>query len=305
MDRTQLKYFVEVIESGSISKAAASLYVSQPNLSRVMHAIETEMGKELLIRGNRGIMPTKTGEQLYYYARSLLNQFDLLEQLKNIDEEVAYSKLAISVFALFIKDDLLLKYYEQANSSQSEIQLIETTAEKVVENVSSTACELGILVLNSYQLTVFKRIMEIKDIHVDVLDEGPLSIHLSEKHPLAVQDEVSATQLLPYPYLHIPDDFYSNLSHPLNVDGVQISSFPRTIIMNNYHSLLNMLNHTDCFILGHPWQKTELMKSHVKTLKLIHNTINKHLVIIYRKKQLLSDEAELFLKIFKKDYHVS
>ena len=304
MDRLHLKYFIEVIESGSISKAASKLYVSQPNLSRAIHALETEMGKDLLIRGNRGIVQTKIGEQLYYYARPLLNQFDLLDRLKNIDTETLYSRLTISVFALFIRDDLLLQYYEQANSNQSEIQLMETTAEKAVENVSTTVSELGILVLNDHQLSVFKRIMEIKDIHVDELAAGPLCIHVNKKHPLAEYDQVTAEQMLGYPYLHLPPDFYANLSHSLDVDGVQLTSFSKSIIMNNYHSLLNMLNHTECFILGHPWQRKELLKSNVKTLDLKNNTIQKHLLVIHRKKQLLSDEAQLFLNIFKKDYEM-
>lgn len=302
MDRLHLKYFIEVVESGSISKAASNLYVSQPNLSRAIHALETEMGKELLIRGNRGIVPTKTGEQLYYYGRSLLNQFDMLDKLKEIDVETLYSKMTISVFALFIRDDLLLEYYQQMNSNQSEIQLVETTAENVVENVSSTASELGILVLNDYQLSVFRRIMEIKDIHVDELAKGPLCVHVNKKHPLAVNDEITSKQLLPYPYLHLSSDFYSNISQSLSMDGVLLSDFRKSIIMNNYHSLLNMLNHTESFILGHPWQRKELLKSNVKTLNIINNTIQKHLVVIHRKKQLLSEEAQLFLDIFKKDY---
>lgn len=78
MKKEQLRNFIEVVDCGSINKAAEKLYISQPNLSRSIHALEEEMGKELLIRTNRGVSLTPTGQLLYYYARSILNQFQVL-----------------------------------------------------------------------------------------------------------------------------------------------------------------------------------------------------------------------------------
>ena len=46
MKKQQLRYFVEVVDSGSINKASEKLYVSQPSLSRSIQALEEEMGKE-------------------------------------------------------------------------------------------------------------------------------------------------------------------------------------------------------------------------------------------------------------------
>ncbi|EFE46619.1 hypothetical protein HMPREF0863_01532 [Erysipelotrichaceae bacterium 5_2_54FAA] len=84
MKKDQLKNFVEVADCGSINKAAEKLYISQPSLSRSIHALEEEMGRKLFIRSNRGITLTPTGNLLYYYARSILNQFRVLERLKKI-----------------------------------------------------------------------------------------------------------------------------------------------------------------------------------------------------------------------------
>ena len=87
MKKDQLKNFVEVADCGSINKAAEKLYISQPSLSRSIHALEEEMGRKLFIRSNRGITLTPTGNLLYYYARSILNQFRVLERLKKLENE--------------------------------------------------------------------------------------------------------------------------------------------------------------------------------------------------------------------------
>ena len=93
------------------NKAAEQLYVSQPSLSRSIHSLEEEMGKELVIRSNRGVTLTPTGRLLYYYGRSILEQFQVLEKLKNLSEESIYSKLAVSVDSIFLRDDLICLLY--------------------------------------------------------------------------------------------------------------------------------------------------------------------------------------------------
>jgi len=54
MDLTRLRYFVAVVESGSFSRAAAALHLSQPALSRQVLLLEEEVGQRLLVRNGRG-----------------------------------------------------------------------------------------------------------------------------------------------------------------------------------------------------------------------------------------------------------
>ena len=68
MKIVQLKYFIAVIDYGSINKAAERLYVSQPSLSRSIQALENEIGKPLLIRSNHGVSMTPTASGLLLWT---------------------------------------------------------------------------------------------------------------------------------------------------------------------------------------------------------------------------------------------
>lgn len=80
MDNRLLDYFLRVAELGSINKAAASLNLSQPALSRHMSALEHEMRAPLLIRTQSGVHLTEAGQILAARARPLLKQFSLLKE---------------------------------------------------------------------------------------------------------------------------------------------------------------------------------------------------------------------------------
>jgi len=76
MDIKQLRYFVNVAELGSFSKAAAFLSVAQPALSRQIRNLEDELETRLLHRNGRGVDVTESGEQLLDRANAVLDQMD-------------------------------------------------------------------------------------------------------------------------------------------------------------------------------------------------------------------------------------
>jgi LysR family nitrogen assimilation transcriptional regulator len=72
VDTRKLAYFVQIVDSGSITKAAAALHVAQPALSQQVSALETELKQRLLIRSKQGVQPTAAGHTLYRHAQSIL-----------------------------------------------------------------------------------------------------------------------------------------------------------------------------------------------------------------------------------------
>jgi len=76
MDLKQLDYFVAVCESGSFSRAAVHLNLSQPSISRQVALLEQELGQRLLERNGRGVQPTDAGQAMLAHARVMLGVAD-------------------------------------------------------------------------------------------------------------------------------------------------------------------------------------------------------------------------------------
>jgi LysR family tcuABC transcriptional regulator len=76
MDLRQLRYFAEIVECGSLSKASRQLFIAQPALSQQLAKLEDEVGKPLLNRTAKGVTPTENGLALYHHAKFMLRQLD-------------------------------------------------------------------------------------------------------------------------------------------------------------------------------------------------------------------------------------
>ena len=77
MEIRQLKYFVKIVELGSLTRAAEVLFIAQPALSQQMASLERDLGVKLLGRSVRGVTMTEAGEAFYKQANIILKQVDM------------------------------------------------------------------------------------------------------------------------------------------------------------------------------------------------------------------------------------
>ncbi|MBX9332182.1 LysR family transcriptional regulator, partial [Serratia marcescens] len=72
MNFRRLKYFVKIVDIGSLTQAAEVLHIAQPALSQQLATLEGELKQQLLIRTKRGVQPTEAGNILYAHAQTIL-----------------------------------------------------------------------------------------------------------------------------------------------------------------------------------------------------------------------------------------
>lgn len=74
MDLRSIRYFVQIADLGSITRAAQHLGVAQPALSRHLRSLEEELGTELLVRLPRGVRLTGAGRQFVDHCRRIIRE---------------------------------------------------------------------------------------------------------------------------------------------------------------------------------------------------------------------------------------
>lgn len=76
----QLRAFVATVKLGTITRAAESLYLSQPSVSLQIQALERELGVQLMERHRRRLSVTEAGDALYELARPLVESWESLDR---------------------------------------------------------------------------------------------------------------------------------------------------------------------------------------------------------------------------------
>jgi len=97
MDIKQLQLFATVVRDGTISKAAISLSVTQPVITRQIRALEEELGVELFYRNGRGVVLTEAGKLLQRHAEEIIDAVAKAKSEVSAAQTVATGKLVIGV----------------------------------------------------------------------------------------------------------------------------------------------------------------------------------------------------------------
>lgn len=97
MNLRQLKYFVQVVEKRSITRAAEALHVAQPAVSQQIALLESSLDVRLLTRGAKGVHPTQEGTLLYRHAQSILRQVDRTRSLLMRNEDCISGTVSVGL----------------------------------------------------------------------------------------------------------------------------------------------------------------------------------------------------------------
>lgn len=97
MDMRQLRYFAQIVESGSLAKASRQLHIAQPALSQQMARLEDEVGRPLLLRSSRGVTATQHGEALYHHANFMLRQLEQAVTVARQEKATLSGRVAVGL----------------------------------------------------------------------------------------------------------------------------------------------------------------------------------------------------------------
>jgi DNA-binding transcriptional LysR family regulator len=97
VDLRQLRYFVGIVQAGSLARAADQLHVAQSALSYHLTNLEAELDRQLLTRGPKGIQLTEAGSVLYRHAEGILRNVESARQEVSSKPNVVSGRVSIGL----------------------------------------------------------------------------------------------------------------------------------------------------------------------------------------------------------------
>lgn len=144
MNLKQLEAFVHVAESGSFSKAAKELFLTQPTISAHISSLEKELNVRLFVRNTKEVSMSEDGRDLYQYARQIIDLQKKIEERFDSEKEDGKHLITIaasSIPAQYLLPEILIRFNERYPKEQ--FKLVETDSSKVVTQIIDHMADVG------------------------------------------------------------------------------------------------------------------------------------------------------------------
>ncbi len=238
MTLNQLKYVIAISKENSINEAAKSLYISQPSLTASLHSLEQEIGFDIFLRSKSGISLTVKGVEFLGYARSVMEQYDILDA-KYISKSNIKRTFHVSMQHYTFAVNAFVEVIKQYGMDEYEFEIHETKTHEVIENVKNQKSEIGVLYLNDYNKTVLEKIFKEAGLTFTPLFECGIYAYMSKKNPLAKKKEVTMEDLDAFPCLAFAQGEYNSFYFAEEV--LSTYEYKQLVRANDRATLLNLM----------------------------------------------------------------
>lgn len=237
MTLQQLKYAITIADSGSMNEAAKRLFISQPSLSGTIRELEDEIGLDIFLRSNRGILITPEGEEFLGYAREVCAQYGLLED-RYIGKK-SKKKFSVSMQHYSFAVKAFVETVKQVGMEEYEFAVYETRTQEIIDAVKTFKSELGIIYINDFNRRVMTKLLNENNLEFVPLFDCDTYVYLWCGHPLADKASINMDDLRDYPCLAF--DQGRNNSFFLAEEVKSTYEYKRIIKANDRATMLNLM----------------------------------------------------------------
>ena len=211
MNILHMKYAVEVAKLGSLNKAAETLMIAQPNLSRSIKDLEADLGITIFQRSAKGMVLTPDGEEFMDYARDILHRIEKIEQSYR-DGSHKKRKFSISVPRACYISAAFAEFSKSIGDADVEIYYKETNSKKTINKILTNEYKLGIIRYAESYDKYYKSMLEEKGLCYEMVAEFSYVLIMSKDNPLAEKETITYEDLSSYIEIAHADHYVPSLS---------------------------------------------------------------------------------------------
>ncbi len=298
MNTLYLKYAVEVEQTGSFTRAAQNLYMSQPRLSKAIRELEAHFGTEIFNRTAKGVIPTPKGEVFLARARAILAQVEQIESMFQPTTDKT-RRFSVSVpRASYISQAFIELAKNLSLEDEIDYKYWETSSPQAIRNVVENQCDLAIVRFQTVYEPYFMELLEEKELQHKFICEFECYALMSEHHPLANREIIDYNDLKGYIELIHGDFSVPLLSAARSRQLAHMDEKKREIAIYERGSQLELLSGLPMtYMWGSPLPQRTLTR-----MSLVQKRCNiapraYRDILVYRKGHRFSAEEEAFIEI--------
>jgi DNA-binding transcriptional LysR family regulator len=295
MNILHMKYAVEVAKVGSLNKAAETLLIAAPNVSRSIKELEADIGISIFERTTKGMELTPEGEEFINYAKGILNQIDEVENFYK-KGSAKKQKFSISVPRACYISEAFSQFSKSLSKEAAEIFYKETNSQRTIRNMLEHDYKLGIIRYAENYDKYFKAMLEEKGFCYEMVTEFTYSLIMSADNPLSQKEAITFDDLADYIEIAHADPYVPSMPLSKVVKEELPDNIDRRIFIFERASQFDLLsNNPETFMWVSPAPESLLNRYNLVQKKCVDNKKIYKDVLIYKDGYKLSKLDRQFI----------
>lgn len=294
MNLNQLRYFLSITKTGSVTRSAEELNLTQPALTRGIRKLEEELGVELFKRLPRAMLLTRFGDAFYRHAQSVFVQLEnaqseLQHLAKRTEDEIVIGAGPTWLMGRLphILTDVLSRFPNTGISVRSGFD------QQLREMLRSGEIELALTEVSDDPYN--------SDLAQESLICARYVIACGENHPLARKKRVKLSQLLNFPWA-LPDFAFSAQERLAGLFRAQGLAAPTPLIRStSFNFILRMLEISDALSFVVESSLGAHQRNSVVAVDIDHELPSRHAGIVLRQDSWISPVTNELIKALRLD----
>ena len=295
MNILHMKYAVEVAKVGSLNKAAETLLIAAPNVSRSIKELEADIGISIFERTTKGMELTPEGEEFINYAKGILNQ---IEEVENFYKKgsAKKQKFSISVPRACYISEAFSQFSKSLSKEAAEIFYKETNSQRTIRNMLEHDYKLGIIRYAENYDKYFKAMLEEKGFCYEMVTEFSYSLIMSADNPLSQKETITFDDLTDFIEIAHADPYVPSMPLSKVVKEELPDNIDRRIFIFERASQFDLLsNNPETFMWVSPAPESILKRYNLVQKKCVDNKKIYKDILIYKNGYKLSSLDRQFI----------
>lgn len=248
MTLQQMRYAISVADTGSISKAAEMLYISQPSLSTAIYKLEEELAVKLFIRTTKGVEISSEGYVFLEAAKRIVKQSDTVLRQYKAMKDGPFMSFRISSVHIGLAIRVFMKLLDSIENPGYDFCFFDRSTPQVIQDLVRQSSEIGVIDISTTNRHSIYHMLKVNQLEFKPLIIASPHALVRKGHPLAGKSKASLSEFCSYPFVFYEMDEKSNMDY-VNAFVLKNHAPEKRLRGTDRSTLISLLHATDGYAI--------------------------------------------------------
>lgn len=302
MTLDQINYVLEINRTGSFSRAAENLFITQSALSLTVQNLERELGREIFTRTSKGVFPTMFGKTFIRYISPISTQIAQIDSLFLSGKTPQTLSFILANDGFQVASKVFSELFDKYETANIYMKLLENYSNEAKSLVATGQADIGFIRVWTCYQKIEQQQMGAMGLSYQALAECDLAIGIGPNNPLYHENISLITPDMLKGFPLAQHEYMDGSPYEDIVSRVGIPVPQSRVVTSSRAALADLLDKSDAYFISANTSDIYIPEGQIKMIPLQSNGVRAALGWICRRGDALSPIAVEYTRMLEERF---